>query len=75
MSYPFSFYKPSQPLKQKYHLFNTFNFPTFHFLPPLIIYFIFPLPTYLLSKTTNPCKNFLSLSFMLQLLLLFIPNP
>ena len=41
--YAFWFYKGWQPLTERFHFMNTFNFARFHFLRPLVIYLAFAL--------------------------------
>ena len=41
--YAFWFYKGWQPLTEKFHFLDTFNFARFHFLRPLVIYVAFAL--------------------------------
>lgn len=46
--YAFWFHEAWQPLKERIHIFNTFNFARFHFLRPLVIYLGFALGCLLL---------------------------
>ncbi|MEH7582075.1 DUF6044 family protein [Priestia megaterium] len=73
--YAFWFYKGWEPLKEKYQLFNTFNFARFHFLRPLIIYLMFAVGGYVLWKRGKAWKKFVWVCLVLQLLVLFIANP
>jgi hypothetical protein len=41
MWYAFWFYKGWLPLTEKFHFLDTFNFARYHFLRPLVIYFLF----------------------------------
>ncbi len=41
--YAFWFYKGWQPLTERFHFLDTFNFARYHFLRPLVIYMLFAL--------------------------------
>lgn len=72
--YAFWFYDGWQPLTERFHFMNTFNFARYHFLRPLIIYVSFGLGLKILweqSKEWRPSVNFFLIS---QLLLLAVFN-
>ncbi|MDF2904201.1 MAG: hypothetical protein K0S25_1839, partial [Bacillus sp. (in: firmicutes)] len=68
--YAFWFYKGWEPLKEKFHLLNTFNFARFHFLRPLVIYVGFALALSILWDMKKHWKRMIIISMILQVLFL-----
>jgi len=68
--YAFWFYKGWQPLTEKFHFMNTFNFARFHFLRPLVIYMSFALALKIIWQNKKELQSVVYFSLAAQLLIL-----
>ena len=68
--YAFWFFKGWEPLTEKFHFMNTFNFARFHFLRPLVIYASFALALKVMWQFGNSWKPVVSLCIIAQLIVL-----
>ena len=68
--YAFWFFKGWEPLTEKFHFMNTFNFARFHFLRPLVIYASFALALKVMWQFRNSWKPIVSLCIIAQLVVL-----
>lgn len=72
--YAFWFYKGWQPLTEKFHFMNTFNFARFHFLRPLVIYVSFALALKIIWQNTKEFRPIIYFSLIAQLIILGLFN-
>ncbi len=72
--YAFWFYKGWQPLTEKFHFMNTFNFARFHFLRPLVIYMSFALALKIIWQNKKEFRSIVYFSLAAQLLILGLFN-
>jgi Protein of unknown function (DUF6044) len=68
--YAFWFFKGWEPITEKFHFMNTFNFARFHFLRPLVIYASFALALKVMWQFRNSWKPIVSLCIIAQLIVL-----
>ncbi|WP_071393717.1 DUF6044 family protein [Bacillus tuaregi] len=68
--YAFWFYKGWQPLAERFHFMNTFNFARFHFLRPLVIYASFAIALKIIWQNKKEFRPLVYFSLMAQLVLL-----
>ncbi|WP_251549935.1 DUF6044 family protein [Neobacillus muris] len=72
--YAFWFYKGWQPLTEKFHFMNTFNFARYHFLRPMVIYASFALALKIISLQGFSWSQTAKWLAALQILLLCLFN-
>nr|WP_042461239.1 DUF6044 family protein [Neobacillus dielmonensis] len=72
--YAFWFYKGWQPLTQRFHFMNTFNFARYHFLRPMVIYASFALALRIISLQGFSWSQTAKWLAALQILLLCLFN-
>ncbi|WVX80319.1 DUF6044 family protein [Niallia oryzisoli] len=72
--YAFWFYKGWQPLTEKFHFMNSFNFARFHFLRPLVIYVSFALALKIIWLNTKEFRSIIYFSLIAQLIILGLFN-
>ncbi|KAA9019933.1 DUF6044 family protein [Niallia endozanthoxylica] len=72
--YAFWFYKGWQPLTEKFHFMNTFNFARFHFLRPLVIYMSFALALKIIWQNKKELRSVIYFSLAAQLFILGLFN-
>ena len=65
--YAFWFFKGWEPLTEKFHFMNTFNFARFHFLRPLVIYASFALALKVMWQFHHWWKPIVSLCIIAQI--------
>ena len=68
--YAFWFFKGWEPLTEKFHFMNTFNFARFHFLRPLVIYASFALALKVMWQFHHWWKPIVTLCLIAQLVVL-----
>ena len=68
--YAFWFFKGWEPLTEKFHFMNTFNFARFHFLRPLVIYASFALALKVMWQFHHWWKPIVILCIIAQLVVL-----
>ena len=68
--YAFWFFKGWEPLTEKFHFMNTFNFARFHFLRPLVIYASFALALKVIWQFHHWWKPIVTLCLIAQLVVL-----
>ena len=68
--YAFWFFKGWEPLTEKFHFMNTFNFARFHFLRPLVIYASFALALKIMWQFHHWWKPIVTLCLIAQLVVL-----
>ena len=68
--YAFWFFKGWEPITEKFHFMNTFNFARFHFLRPLVIYASFALALKVMWQFQNWWKPIVTLCIIAQLVVL-----
>lgn len=68
--YAFWFFKGWEPLTEKFHFMNTFNFARFHFLRPLVIYASFALALKVMWQFHHWWKPIVTLCIIAQLVVL-----
>ena len=68
--YAFWFFKGWEPLTEKFHFMNTFNFARFHFLRPLVIYASFALALRVMWQFHHWGKPIVTLCLIAQLVVL-----
>ena len=68
--YAFWFFKGWEPLTEKFHFMNTFNFARFHFLRPLVIYASFALALKVMWQFRHSWKPIVSLCIIAQIVVL-----
>ncbi|MCQ6276498.1 hypothetical protein JMM81_16415 [Bacillus sp. V3B] len=68
--YAFWFYKGWQPLTERFHFMDTFNFARFHFLRPLVIYLSFALGLKILWQHVKEFRPIIHFCIIAQLILL-----
>ncbi|AGK53836.1 DUF6044 family protein [Bacillus sp. 1NLA3E] len=72
--YAFWFYKGWQPMTERFHFMNTFNFARFHFLRPLVIYVSFGLGLKILWEQCKSWKTAVNFLIICQVILLSCYN-
>ncbi|MDF2904601.1 MAG: hypothetical protein K0S25_2239, partial [Bacillus sp. (in: firmicutes)] len=72
--YAFWFYKGWQPITERFHFMNTFNFARFHFLRPLVIYVSFGLGLTILWEQCKSWKTAVNFLIICQVILLSCYN-
>ena len=72
--YAFWFYRGWQPLTEKFHFMNTFNFARFHFLRPLVIYLSFALALKIIWQNAKEFRAIVYFSLAAQLIMLGLFN-
>ena len=72
--YAFWFYKGWQPITEKFHFMNTFNFARFHFLRPLVIYASFALALKVMWQFHHWWKPIVTFCIIAQLVVLIPMN-
>ena len=68
--YAFWFFKGWEPITEKFHFMNTFNFARFHFLRPLVIYASFALALKVMWQFHHWWKPIVTLCLIAQLVVL-----
>lgn len=68
--YAFWFYKGWQPLTERFHFMDTFNFARFHFLRPLVIYLSFALALKILWQYVQGVRPIIYFCIIAQLVVL-----
>ena len=68
--YAFWFFKGWEPLTEKFHFMNTFNFARFHFLRPLVIYASFALALKVMWQFHHWWKPIVTLCLIAQFVVL-----
>ena len=68
--YAFWFFKGWEPLTEKFHFMNTFNFARFHFLRPLVIYASFALALKVMWQFHHWWKPIVTLCIIAQIVVL-----
>ncbi|MGE8206526.1 DUF6044 family protein [Heyndrickxia sp. NPDC080065] len=72
--YAFWFYKGWQPLTERFHFLNTFNFARFHFLRPLVVYLLFALSLKILYFCGEFSRKATAVLVVLQLIVVSLFN-
>lgn len=71
--YAFWFYEGWEPIVERFHFLNTFNFARFHFLRPLVIYICFA-QALVIIKTSIQKNGYIRYIIIAQIILLFAFN-
>jgi hypothetical protein len=68
--YAFWFFKGWEPLTEKFHFMNTFNFARFHFLRPLVIYASFALALKNMWQFNHRWRPIIAICLIVQIVVL-----